>query len=103
MFDGVPEHVALVAECTFLIPLPGATPIHDLQVWAKSTNQLALTVHLVVPTDHRDDALLMGASRRLRHNVDITHVTLPVAAAAPTQACHACWSDRERDHDHGPA
>jgi len=47
--DAVPEGTDLPAIQRYLEQLPGVATVHDLHVWAMSTTEAALTVHLVVP------------------------------------------------------
>ncbi len=78
MFDGVPEHIDLVAVRTLLEALPGVARVHDLHVWATGTTDVALTAHLVMPAGHPDDPFFEGATRQLRDRFKIGHVTLQV-------------------------
>jgi cobalt-zinc-cadmium efflux system protein len=55
--DAVPNHIELAAVKTFLAELSGVTQVHDLHIWAMSTTETALTVHLVMPTGHPGDRL----------------------------------------------
>ncbi len=52
---------------------------HDLHIWAMSTNETALTVHLVRPAGH-DDAFLHHVCAELAHRFNIHHATLQVEA-----------------------
>jgi cation diffusion facilitator family transporter len=48
--DAVPAHIDPVAVEAYLSGLPGVRQVHDLHIWAMSTTEAALTVHLVKPT-----------------------------------------------------
>ena len=109
MFDGVPTHIDLHAVRGVLTALPGVDRVHDLHVWATGTSDVALTAHLVMPAGHPDDAFFEAATRRLREQFRIGHVTLQVvrepfmqlcegepAPNAPNVAKHA----RAHGHDH---
>jgi len=78
MFDGVPEHIDLVAVRAALEAQPGVERVHDLHVWATGTSDVALTAHLVMPLGHPDDAFLEAATHQLREHFKIGHVTLQV-------------------------
>ena len=78
MFDGVPEHIDLVAVRVVLEGLPGVARVHDLHVWATGTSDVALTAHLVMPAGHPDDAFFEAATGLLRERFRIGHVTLQV-------------------------
>ncbi len=78
MFDGVPEHIDLVAVRAALEALPGVDRVHDLHVWATGTSDVALTAHLVMPAGHPDDPFFEAATCTLRDHFRIGHVTLQV-------------------------
>ena len=78
MFDGVPEHIDLIAVRTVLEALPGVARVHDLHVWATGTTEVALTAHLVMPAGHPDDPFFETATNQLRERFKIGHVTLQV-------------------------
>ena len=75
LFDGVPEGIDLGQVRAELAALPGVKNVHHVHVWATSTQERALTAHLV--TDGREvSALLEGANVVLAERVGITHVTI---------------------------
>ena len=78
MFDGVPEHIDLIAVRKVLEALPGVARVHDLHVWATGTSDVALTAHLVMPTGHPEDLFFESATKQLREHFRIGHVTLQV-------------------------
>ena len=77
--DGVPRGIVLADVKSYLGGLDGVTEVHDLHVWAMSTNETALTAHLVRPGGH-DDAFLHGVCEELSHRFNIHHATLQVEA-----------------------
>jgi len=54
--DAVPAHIDPAKVRTYLSGLTGVTEVHDLHIWAMSTTETALTVHLVMPKGHPGDA-----------------------------------------------
>src|ERR1700712_4015839 len=78
--DGVPKGIDLAQVRDFLGRLDGVTELHDLHIWAMSTNETALTVHLVRPGGH-DDAFLHGVCEQLSRRFNIHHATLQVEAS----------------------
>ncbi len=82
LFDGVPEHVDLSAVRQSLLALPGVQAVHDLHVWAMSTHEVALTVHLVMPDGHPGDAFLRDLDETLHARFSITHPTVQVETNA---------------------
>jgi cobalt-zinc-cadmium efflux system protein len=74
--DAVPAGIDPEAVKTYLSDLPGVTGVHDLHIWAMSTSETALTVHLVKPNARDDDALIEQASRELHDRFGIEHITI---------------------------
>jgi cobalt-zinc-cadmium efflux system protein len=75
--DGVPRGIELAEVRDYLGRLDGVTEVHDLHIWAMSTNETALTAHLVRPGGH-DDAFLHGVCEQLSHRFNIHHATLQI-------------------------
>ena len=74
--DAVPEGLDIEAVEAFLESQVGITTIHDLHVWAMSTTETALTVHLVSPQGDFDDVRLASLCAELRHRFGIAHSTI---------------------------
>jgi cobalt-zinc-cadmium efflux system protein len=77
--DAVPKGIELAEVRDYLGGLEGVLEVHDLHIWAMSTNETALTVHLVRPSGH-DDAFLHHVCAELSHRFNIHHATLQVEA-----------------------
>ena len=75
--DAVPRDIALGDVREYLAALDGVSEVHDLHIWAMSTNETALTAHLVRP-DGSSDAFLHGVCEELSHRFNIHHATLQV-------------------------
>ena len=75
--DAVPKGIELVKVRDYLAGLDGVSEVHDLHIWAMSTNETALTAHLVRPGGH-DDAFLHQVCEGLSHRFNIHHATLQV-------------------------
>lgn len=74
----VPSTVEPDAIRKFLERRSGVASVHDLHIWAMSTTENALTVHIVMPQGHPGDAFLA----RLCHDLDscfgIKHPTFQI-------------------------
>jgi cobalt-zinc-cadmium efflux system protein len=79
--DGVPKGIELVKVQEFLMRLEGVTELHDLHIWAMSTNETALTAHLVRPAGF-NDAFLHGVCEELSRRFNIHHATLQIEASS---------------------
>lgn len=76
LFDGVPEQIDLAAVRQYLQGLPGVKDVHDLHVWAMSTNEVALTAHMLIEPLPTDDRLLQEVTQELHEHFAIAHSTL---------------------------
>jgi cobalt-zinc-cadmium efflux system protein len=79
--DGVPKGIELADVKDYLGQLQGVTEVHDLHIWAMSTNETALTAHLVRPGGY-EDSFLHGVCEELSHRFKIHHATLQIEAAS---------------------
>jgi cobalt-zinc-cadmium efflux system protein len=82
--DGVPRGIELSKVRDYLVGLEGVVEVHDLHIWAMSTNETALTVHLVRPGGS-DDAFLHQVCADLSYRFSIHHATLQVEISS--EAC----------------
>lgn len=85
--DAVPVGVDLPAVRSFLAALPGVVGVHDLHIWAMSTTETALTVHLVVPDGGVDDDWLARVGEELHDRFSIEHATMQVESGRATRPC----------------
>src|SRR2546429_7359405 len=79
--DGVPRGIELAKVSDYLAGLEGVTEVHDLHIWAMSTNETALTAHLVCPGGY-EDSFLHGVCEHLSHRFSIHHATLQIEAGS---------------------
>jgi cobalt-zinc-cadmium efflux system protein len=79
--DGVPKGIELAKVRDYLVRLEGVTELHDLHIWAMSTNETALTAHLVRPAGF-NDAFLHGVCEQLSLRFNIHHATLQIEASS---------------------
>lgn len=93
--DGVPTSVELGDLNKVISALPGVSGVHDLHVWAMSTAEIALTVHLVMPDGHPGDAFINDVAKRLHDDFAIEHATIQIETG--DQPCslsdHTCKAD----------
>ena len=75
--DAVPENVNIEAVRNYLKSLPEVSDIHDLHIWALSTTDAALTVHLATNTQ-TDVTFITNVQHQLHQQFDIEHATIQV-------------------------
>jgi cobalt-zinc-cadmium efflux system protein len=86
-FDGVPSNIELGTVREYLRALPGVQDIHDLHIWAMSTSESALTVHLIMPGGHPGDTFLHELGQELHDRYDIDHATVQIEAGDTDRPC----------------
>jgi cobalt-zinc-cadmium efflux system protein len=74
--DAVPPEVDYAGVRGYFSELPALAGFHHLHIWALSTSETALTVHLVKPEADGDDALLGMVNRDLNERFGIGHATI---------------------------
>ncbi len=74
--DAVPKEIDPATVQKRLETLPGVLSAHHLHIWALSTTENALTVHLVKPEPEGDDQLIDDASAILAEEFNIQHTTI---------------------------
>ncbi len=89
--DAVPKGIDPGDVIEKLQALPGVESAHHLHIWALSTTENALTVHLVKPDSGNDDQIIEQATHMLSHDFNIQHVTIQweraVAGCPTTSGC----------------
>lgn len=78
ILGAVPYGIDQKAIATYLKKLPGVEAIHDLHIWGLSTQETALTAHLVMPCDRLSDQAYQQINETLADQFQIQHVTLQV-------------------------
>ena len=74
----------------YLTGLPGVKDVHDLHIWAVSTTETALTVHLVVPWTDCPPAFLATVSHALEERFRIGHATVQLEAEGGERLSQPC-------------
>ena len=85
--DGVPRNVDIDGVKDYLVTLESIEEIHALHVWALSTTENALTVHLVSTKKETDNDFLDEIQDHLHDNYKIEHATIQIEYATDTHAC----------------
>lgn len=85
--DAVPRKIDIDKIREFLNGLPGVEDVHDLHVWAMSTTETALTVHLYKPDSNYEDDFIDGVNKSLREKFGIEHATLQIEKSEDCEDC----------------
>ncbi|MEI6091122.1 MAG: cation diffusion facilitator family transporter [bacterium] len=86
--DAVPKHINIEEVDKYLSLLDGVEEVHDLHIWAMSTTEISLTVHLVMPDEQKDDNFLSKVCNQLHDKFGIEHSTIQIEKSAQSANCH---------------
>lgn len=92
ILDAVPENIDRQAVQDYLLQHPNVSAVHDLHIWGLSTQEIAMTAHLVVPNNDLSDAKMHAIHIELAKKFHIKHATLQTeqssdADCARSEAC----------------
>jgi cobalt-zinc-cadmium efflux system protein len=87
--DAVPENIDINRVSEYLKSLPEVSDIHDLHIWALSTTEAALTVHLKTKTE-TDVSFIVMIQHQLNERFGIGHSTVQVEFGANPEGCNNC-------------
>ncbi|MEB3229252.1 MAG: cation diffusion facilitator family transporter [Synechocystis sp.] len=100
ILDGVPTVIEMQAVQTFFQEHPQVISFHHLHVWALSTTETALTVHLVVAPEQAGDVLLQEINQALAKNFGIFHNTIQLETTPNLGHCQtrddSCYSSASK-------
>ncbi|MFK4049603.1 cation diffusion facilitator family transporter [Acinetobacter venetianus] len=101
LLEGVPEEVDIEKLRSDLLSLDGVESIHQLKVWAITSKNIHLTVHLFAPNADRNQ-LHRAATEMLSHEHGIAEVTLQIEDDAEMNCQHSYQHDdiAEPEHSH---
>lgn len=78
LLEGVPDGIELDAVAAKLKAVAGVRDLHDLHVWALTSDSPSLSAHLVVATDANAGSVRARVADMLKEQFHIAHVTLQV-------------------------
>ena len=85
--DAVPRGIDLKEVGNYLRRINGVSEVHDLHIWAMSTTETALTAHLVIPDETKDDFFLRNICSELHSIFGIDHSTIQIEKSAQSANC----------------
>lgn len=87
ILGAVPYGVDQEAVMRYLKKLPRVEAVHDLHIWGLSTQETALTAHLVMPDEGLSDKEYQEINQTLAEQFQIQHVTLQVEQGQKKYPC----------------
>jgi cobalt-zinc-cadmium efflux system protein len=85
--DAVPKSIDIVGIKQYMTDFDHVHRIHDLHVWPLSTNEVALTVHIVVKNDSLDNRFLRELQQHLHDHFGIDHATVQLETSMNESEC----------------
>lgn len=85
--DAVPTNIDVGEVKKYLLSLEDVTALHALHVWALSTTENALTVHLVSSKKEIDNLYLQEIESYLHHTFSIDHSTIQIEKGDEDYVC----------------
>ena len=87
LLDAVPQHIDYQAVQNYLQTWPGVDAVHDLHIWGLSTREVALTAHLIMPTDIMTDEDYLTINQTLKNRFAIHHATIQIEKGSTVHSC----------------
>jgi cobalt-zinc-cadmium efflux system protein len=87
ILGAVPYGVNQEAVYNYLKKLPGVEEVHDLHIWGLSTQETALTAHLIMPDGGLSDEEYLKINQVLAKEFHIQHITLQVEQGQKKYPC----------------
>ncbi len=84
--DAVPNQIEVDHVRGFILKQNGVEDLHDLHIWAMSTTNTALTVHLIMPMGG-DDHFISHLQHELEHHFNISHTTIQIERQSLEDHC----------------
>jgi cobalt-zinc-cadmium efflux system protein len=90
--DAVPQGIDVSEVKKYLLDLSNVSDLHDLHIWALSTTENALTVHLVTTDALIYNHFIHQIQEHLQHHFNIAHATIQIEKE---DSSYSCVLDRE--------
>ncbi len=102
LMEGTPREINLPAITRQITSTPNVSGVHDLHVWALSSEQVALSCHVVVGDISLGDAehVIRDLEHRLCDRFAIGHTTIQVESCHPCGEIHHRAGEHNHPHEH---
>ena len=85
--DAVPKGINVAEIEAYLLNLGNVIKLHDLHIWALSTRETALTVHLIINEESIDNSFLENVTQELHKKYGIEHATIQIEKKDSAGSC----------------
>ena len=85
--NAVPRGIDQQGIHSYLSTYPQVSDVHDLHIWAMSTTENALTVHIVMPEGYPGDQVIDDITQTLLRKFGIQHCTIQAEQGTTDHAC----------------
>lgn len=85
--DGVPDNIRIDKVKKYFSSSLEIIDFHDLHIWALSTTETALTVHLIMNKDYNNDSVLKKVNADLESKFGISHSTIQIEEIDCSNGC----------------
>jgi cobalt-zinc-cadmium efflux system protein len=102
LMEGTPREIDLAEVTRQITRTPRVTDVHDLHVWSLSSDQMALSCHVVVGDISLGDAehVVRDLEHRLCDGFAIGHTTIQVESCHPCGEIHHGPGEHNHPHEH---
>ena len=102
LMEGTPREIDLAEVTRQITRTPRVTGVHDLHVWSLSSNETALSCHVVVGDISLGDAehVVRDLEHRLCDGLAIGHTTIQVESCHPCGEIHHGPGEHNHPHEH---
>ncbi|HEV3406597.1 MAG TPA: cation diffusion facilitator family transporter [Candidatus Dormibacteraeota bacterium] len=102
LMEGTPPEIDVAAVTKQITRTPKVVGVHDLHVWALSSEELALSCHVVVDDISLSDAehVVRDLEHRLCDAFTIGHTTIQVESCHPCGEIHHGKGEHNHPHEH---
>jgi cobalt-zinc-cadmium efflux system protein len=102
LMEGTPADIDLKALTKVITHTPRVTGVHDLHVWALSSDAVALSTHITVDDISLADAehVVRDLEHRLCDGFSIGHTTIQVESCHPCGEIHHGAGEHNHPHEH---
>ena len=102
LMEGTPPEIDLGAVTAEIQRQPAVKSVHDLHVWALSSESVALSAHVVTDDQSLADAehLMRDIEQKLCERFAIGHSTIQIESCHPCGEIHHGLGDHNHPHEH---